>query len=58
MILMFVDSGEAFASQLQARTLSPEFLTAWDAYMAEFGFRCYRELDVAAPPLRTPRPIF
>ena len=53
------DFGEAFASQLQARTLSPEFLTAWDAYMAEFGFRCYRELDVATPrPYEHPAQFF
>lgn len=53
------DCGEAFAAQLRARTLSPEFLAAWDAYMAEFGFRCYRELDVATPrPYEQPARFF
>jgi phosphoenolpyruvate synthase/pyruvate phosphate dikinase len=53
------DSGETFAVQLQAQTLSPDFLAAWNAYMAEFGFRCYRELDVATPrPYEQPAQFF
>jgi phosphohistidine swiveling domain-containing protein len=53
------NSGEAFAARLQDRTLSPEFLSAWDAYMREFGFRCYRELDVATPrPYEQPAQFF
>jgi phosphoenolpyruvate synthase/pyruvate phosphate dikinase len=52
-------SGEAFAGQLRDRTLSPEFLSAWDAYMREFGFRCFRELDVATPrPYEDPARFF
>jgi phosphohistidine swiveling domain-containing protein len=42
-------SGEAFARELKARTLSPEFLRAWDAFMDRYGFRCPMEMDPAAP---------
>jgi pyruvate,water dikinase len=42
-------SGEEFASKLKERSFSPEFLTAWDAFMEEYGFRGPMEMDVAAP---------
>jgi len=42
-------SGEEFASRLQDRAFSPEFLQAWDAFMEEYGFRSPMEMDPAAP---------
>ena len=42
-------SGQAFASKLRARAFSPEFLSAWDSFMEEYGFRGPMEMDVAAP---------
>jgi len=42
-------SGEVFASRLRERSFSPEFLSAWDAFMEEYGFRGPMEMDVAAP---------
>lgn len=38
-----------FLSQLEQRTLDPEFLARWDAFVAEYGARCPREIDVATP---------
>jgi phosphohistidine swiveling domain-containing protein len=42
-------SADAFATSLQARELSPEFLQAWDSFMDQFGFRGPMEMDPAAP---------
>jgi len=42
-------TGEEFASKLKDRSFSPEFLSAWDAFMEEYGFRGPMEMDVAAP---------
>jgi pyruvate,water dikinase len=42
-------SAETFVTQLEQRTLAPEFLQAWDQFVAEFGARCPREIDVATP---------
>jgi pyruvate,water dikinase len=42
-------SGEEFASKLEARAFSPEFLEAWDAFMATYGCRSPMEMDPAAP---------
>ena len=41
------DSGETFVKQLNERTLDPGFSEAWDRFMAEYGARCPREIDVA-----------
>jgi pyruvate,water dikinase len=42
------ESGAAFAAQLKAGDVSPEFLAAWDAFMARFGFRSPMEMDPGA----------
>ena len=42
-------SGEAFASRLEKRDFSPEFLAAWDTFMETYGFRGPMEMDPAAP---------
>jgi len=42
-------TGEEFASKLKERSFSPEFLSAWDTFMEEYGFRGPMEMDVAAP---------
>lgn len=42
-------SREEFASRLQDRAFSPEFLQAWDAFMEEYGFRSPMEMDPGAP---------
>jgi pyruvate,water dikinase len=41
-------SGEVFASKLEQRAFSPEFLRAWDAFMKTYGFRSPMEMDPAA----------
>jgi pyruvate,water dikinase len=40
-------SREAFVTGLRERSLSREFLEAWDAFMAEYGFRTPMEMDPA-----------
>jgi pyruvate,water dikinase len=51
--------GKSFAIQLADRSLSPEFLNAWDEYMQQFGFRCIREIDPATPrPYERPVEFF
>jgi pyruvate,water dikinase len=53
------DSAEAFAAKLEQRSLAPDFLQKWDAFMAEFGSRCPREIDVATPrPYEQPAQFF
>jgi pyruvate,water dikinase len=42
-------SGEEFVSRLKARAFSPEFLAAWDAFIARYGCRAPMEMDPAAP---------
>ena len=42
-------STETFLRHLEQRTLAPEFLQQWDAFVAEYGARCPREIDVATP---------
>ena len=42
-------SAEVFVAALEQRTLDPAFLQAWDHFMAEYGARCPREIDVATP---------
>lgn len=42
-------TGEVFASRLRERSLSHEFLEAWDAFMEMYGFRAPMEMDPAAP---------
>jgi phosphoenolpyruvate synthase/pyruvate phosphate dikinase len=52
-------SAEAFITQLEQRTLDTAFLQAWDQFMAEFGARCPREIDVATPrPNEQPALLF
>jgi pyruvate,water dikinase len=42
-------SGDAFASNLEARAFSLEFMAAWDTFMETYGFRGPMEMDPAAP---------
>jgi pyruvate,water dikinase len=42
-------SGDAFVVKLQDRAFSPQFLAAWDAFMAKYGCRSPMEMDPAAP---------
>lgn len=42
-------SPEAFLQRLEARDFPPDFLEAWDGFMADYGFRSPMEMDVAAP---------
>ena len=52
-------SGAEFAAQLRARDGSPEFLAAWDAFIADHGFRCAMEMDPATPrPYEQPERFF
>ncbi|MBN1583003.1 MAG: hypothetical protein JXA89_20005 [Anaerolineae bacterium] len=52
-------SAETFVAQLEQRNLDSEFLQAWDRFMAEFGARCPREIDVATPrPNEQPALLF
>ncbi|MDX1416572.1 MAG: PEP-utilizing enzyme, partial [Candidatus Promineifilaceae bacterium] len=44
--IMDCASGEEFAQRLQAGDLAPEFLQAWQTFMADYGFRCPLELDL------------
>ena len=41
-------SSEALAAQLETGELSSEFMTAWNTFMARFGFRSPMEMDPAA----------
>jgi len=38
-----------FVKRLESRSLSSEFLSAWDNFMHNYGHRCPEEIDVAAP---------
>jgi len=52
-------SGVGFAARLGARDFSPEFLRAWDSFMAAYGFRCPMEMDPATPrPYEQPAQFF
>lgn len=52
-------SAETFLNQLEQRTLDPEFLRAWDDFVAEYGARCPREIDAAtARPGESPEMLF
>ena len=42
-------SAETFLPLLEQRKLDPDFLNRWDEFIAEFGYRCPREIDVATP---------
>ena len=43
------ESGEQFAQRLQTGEFSPEFRQAWQDFMANYGFRCPKELDLGTP---------
>jgi len=45
------DSGKEFAATLKKRSFSEEFLSAYDLFMEEYGFRCPKEMDVATSRL-------
>ena len=47
--IMACESGEQFARRLAAGDFSPGFLTAWHDFMANYGFRCPKELDLGTP---------
>jgi phosphohistidine swiveling domain-containing protein len=52
-------SAEEFVGRLGAREFSPEFLLAWDGFMALYGFRCPMEMDPATPrPYERPAQFF
>ena len=40
-------SAETFVAALKEGTLDPAFVRAWERFVAEFGARCPREIDVA-----------
>jgi pyruvate,water dikinase len=40
-----------FEERIRARSYSPEFMAAFDAYVERFGARGFREIDVATPRL-------
>jgi pyruvate,water dikinase len=42
-------SAASFIADLESQKLSSEFMQAWQQFMAEFGGRCPREIDVATP---------
>ncbi len=42
-------SGDEFASRIERRDFSPQFLEAWDMFMETHGFRSPMEMDPAAP---------
>jgi len=42
-------SAEACREKLAAGAFSDGFLDAWNEFMAKYGFRCPKELDIAAP---------
>ena len=53
------DSGASLARQLDAGQLSPAFTQAYRDYMARFGCRGMREIDIAAPrPYEDPARFF
>ncbi|MCH9648146.1 MAG: hypothetical protein K0U98_07905 [Deltaproteobacteria bacterium] len=43
------DDLDELAHRIEARELSPEFLSAWDAFLVRFGARGPLEMDVASP---------
>jgi phosphohistidine swiveling domain-containing protein len=47
--ILACQSGQQFAQRLQAGDFSPEFLQAWHDFMADYGFRCPKELDLGTP---------
>ena len=47
--IMACESGEQLAQRLQNGDFSAEFLQAWHAFMADYGFRCPLELDLGTP---------
>ncbi len=52
-------AAETFLNQLEQRTLDSGFLKQWDAFVAEYGARCPREIDVATPrPNECPAMLF
>lgn len=52
-------SAADFAVDLQARRLPAAFLQLWDQFMAEFGMRCPKEIDVSTPrPKEQPAQFF
>lgn len=42
------DSLETLAEKIRDKTVSPEFMDSWDAFMEHFGFRGPREIDLAS----------
>ena len=52
-------SGAALARELESGQLSPVLTQAYDDYLARFGCRCLREIDIAAPrPYEDPATFF
>ena len=52
-------SAQTFLEHLEQRNLDPAFLQQWDAFVAEFGARCPREIDVATlRPRESPAILF
>ncbi|MFO7680464.1 MAG: PEP/pyruvate-binding domain-containing protein, partial [Chloroflexota bacterium] len=47
--IMACQSGEQFVRRLQAGDFPAEFLQAWRSFMADYGFRCPKELDLGTP---------
>ncbi len=47
--LQEAEDGHSFAANILARAYSDDFMGAYDAYMARFGCRCIKEIDVGTP---------
>jgi pyruvate,water dikinase len=43
------ETGEEFAAKLNAKAFAPAFMRAYDDYMATFGCRCIKDIDIATP---------
>lgn len=58
-LLAQYDSAEDFSAAIEQRAFDTEFMDAWDAFIAEYGARCPREIDVATPrPNEDPALLF
>ncbi len=43
------ENPQGFKAKLSQNKLSSEFMQEWNAFLGKFGFRCFREIDVATP---------
>jgi len=53
------DSYEDFQFSVEQGLIDNDFLTRWDNFLVEFGFRCPKEIDPATPrPFENPKSLF